>query len=181
MRFARERVVTAAVDHVDFVAPVGLGEVATVATRVSDAGRTSVDVRVEVGAENPRTGERRETTSSFLTFVAIDDDCAPAPVPTLVCPTDAEEHARRGVGGADGTGRDGADADAGRRRVTGDIVCFGPAAHRYRVEVVERPVALSNDLGGEPARRVDRPARLVAGLDVEPPAERRRDRDRPPG
>jgi acyl-CoA hydrolase len=94
MRFAREKVVTASLDHVDFLAPIDLGEVATVEAYVFAAGRTSVDVRVEVAAENPVTGDRRETTTSFLTFVALDDDGAPTPVPRLACPTDAER-ARR--------------------------------------------------------------------------------------
>jgi acyl-CoA hydrolase len=94
MRFARETVVTAAIDHVDFLAPIDLGEVATVEAHVFAAGRTSVDVRVEVDAEDPVTGDRHETTTSFLTFVALDDDGAPTPVPDLVCPTDAER-ARR--------------------------------------------------------------------------------------
>jgi acyl-CoA hydrolase len=94
MRFARAKVVTASLDHVDFLAPIDLGEVASVEAYVFAAGRTSVDVRVEVDAEDPVTGETRETTTSFLTFVALDSEGAPTPVPELVCPTDAER-ARR--------------------------------------------------------------------------------------
>lgn len=94
MRFAREKVVTASMDHVDFVSPIDLGEVASVEAYVFAAGRTSVDVRVEVDAENPVTDEVRETTTSFLTFVALDDEGSPTQVPELVCPTEAER-ARR--------------------------------------------------------------------------------------
>jgi acyl-CoA hydrolase len=94
MRFAREKVVTASMDHVDFLAPIDLGEVASVEAYVFAAGRTSVDVRVEVEAEDPVTGETRETTASFLTFVALDDEGSPTPVPDLVCPTDAERDRR---------------------------------------------------------------------------------------
>jgi acyl-CoA hydrolase len=94
MRFAREKVVTASMDHVDFLAPIDLGEVASVEAYVFAAGRTSVDVRVEVDAEDPVTGEVRETTTSFLTFVALDGEGAPTPVPDLTCPTDAERDRR---------------------------------------------------------------------------------------
>ena len=97
MRFAREKVVTASMDHVDFLAPIDLGEVASVEAYVFAAGHTSVDVRVEVDAEDPVTGETRETTTSFLTFVALDDEGAPTTVPDLVCPTDAERERREGA------------------------------------------------------------------------------------
>ena len=94
MRFAREKVVTAAIDHVNFLAPIDLGEVASVEAYVFAVGQTSVDVRVEVDAEDPVSGEVRETTTSFLTFVALDDDGAPTPVPALACPTNAERERR---------------------------------------------------------------------------------------
>jgi acyl-CoA hydrolase len=97
-RFANEQVVTASLDHVDFISPIDLGEIAVLEAYVFDTGRTSMDVWVEVHAENPRTDEDRTTTSSFLTFVAIDGSGDPTPVPELVCETDAEaelrEHAR---------------------------------------------------------------------------------------
>jgi acyl-CoA hydrolase len=94
MRFAREKVVTAAIDHVDFLAPIDLGAVATVEAYVFEAGSTSVDVRVEVDAEDPLTGDVTETTASFLTYVAMDDDGRPTPVPDLACPTDGERRRR---------------------------------------------------------------------------------------
>jgi acyl-CoA hydrolase len=82
-RFATERVVTASIDHVDFISPIDLGEIAVVEAYVFNTGETSMDVRVEVRAENPRTGEKRQTTTSFLTFVAIDEGGEPTSVPTL--------------------------------------------------------------------------------------------------
>ena len=94
MRFAGQQVVTASMEHVDFIAPIEVGEVATIEGFVFDTGRTSLDVTVEVRAADPRTGEHRQTTSSYLTFVALDDDEQPTPVPSLVCPSD-EEAARR--------------------------------------------------------------------------------------
>jgi len=90
MRFSGRQCVTASVDHVDFLAPIDLGEVAVVEGYVFNAGRTSVDVR----AEDPKAGESRATTTSFLTFVALDEDGRPAEVPELTCETDDERALR---------------------------------------------------------------------------------------
>ena len=94
LRFANEQCVTVSMDHVDFISSIEIGEIAVLEAYVFNTGRTSMDVRVEVRAENPITGERRKTTSSFLTFVAIDDDGKPTPVPDLVCETAAETDLR---------------------------------------------------------------------------------------
>jgi acyl-CoA hydrolase len=96
MRFSNHQCVTASMDHVDFISPIDLGEVAVVDGFVFDTGTTSVDVKVDVHAENPKTGETRETTASFFTFVALDDDDGrPTPVPELRTPTEAEQSLRR--------------------------------------------------------------------------------------
>jgi acyl-CoA hydrolase len=91
LRFSSRAVVTASMDHVDFKGPIDLGEVAVIEAYVYDTGRTSIDVKVDVRAENPREDETRETTASFLTFVAIDDGGSPTEVPDLVCETENEE------------------------------------------------------------------------------------------
>ena len=93
----------------DFISPIDLGEVAIVeafvfdseALRASgnrttsdDTGRTSIDVKVNVRAEDPREDEERETTTSFFTFVALDDEGTPTPVPDLDCPTDNQRALR---------------------------------------------------------------------------------------
>jgi len=90
MRFCRRQCVTAAMDHVDFISPIDQGEVAVVEGYVFGTGTTSVDVKVDVRAENPRTGDERETTTSFFTFVALDEAGEPTEVPDLACETDAE-------------------------------------------------------------------------------------------
>jgi acyl-CoA hydrolase len=94
MRFARKQVVTASMDHVDFISPIDLGEVAVVQAYVFNTGRSSIDVKVDVRAEDPREGEERKTTASYFTFVALDDDGTPTDVPDLVCPTEEEEQLR---------------------------------------------------------------------------------------
>ncbi|SDJ20853.1 Acyl-CoA hydrolase [Halovenus aranensis] len=95
MRFANRQCVTASMDHVDFIAPIDLGEIAVIKAYAFNTGRTSVDVKVDVHSEDPRTGEKQETTTSFLTFVAIDSDGNPTTVPDVVCETDAETQLRQ--------------------------------------------------------------------------------------
>jgi acyl-CoA hydrolase len=90
MRFSSRQCVTASMDHVDFISPIDLGEVAVVQAFAFNTGRTSIDVKVDVHAENPQTGEHRETTTSFFTFVALDDDGQPTDVPDVACPSDDE-------------------------------------------------------------------------------------------
>ncbi len=94
MRFARTQVVTASMDHVDFISPIDLGEVAVIQAYVFNTGRSSIDVKVDVRAEDPREGEERKTTASYFTFVALDEEGEPTDVPDLVCPTEDEEALR---------------------------------------------------------------------------------------
>ena len=94
MRFSGQQCVTASMDHVDFISPIEMGEVAVVEAYVFDVGRTSVDVKVDVRAEDPREGTERKTTTSFFTFVALDDDGKPTEVPRLDCESEAEQSLR---------------------------------------------------------------------------------------
>lgn len=94
MRFSNRQCVTAAMDNVDFISPIDLGEVATVDAFVFQTGHSSVDVKVEVRAEDPKSGEQRKTTSSFFTFVALDEDGTPSEVPRLECPTENQVRLR---------------------------------------------------------------------------------------
>lgn len=91
MRFSNHQCVTASMDHVDFISPIDLGEVATVEAFVFNTGRTSIDVKVDVRAEDPREGTERDTTTSFFTFVALDEEGKPTPVPDLDCPTENQQ------------------------------------------------------------------------------------------
>ena len=95
MRFSNSQCVTASMDHVDFISPIELGDVVVVQAYAFDTGRTSIEVKVDVHTEQPRTGNSRETTSSFLTFVAVDEDGTPTAVPDLVCESDAEREHRK--------------------------------------------------------------------------------------
>ena len=89
-RFARTRVVTAAIDRIDFHYPVHIGNLVTLKATVNHAGRTSMEVGVRVEAEDLDSGRVTHTNSAYLVFVALDEDGHPTPVPRLVPETDEE-------------------------------------------------------------------------------------------
>lgn len=93
MRHARNPTVTVSIDRVDFVEPIYTGELVTCTARVNFVGRTSMEVGVSVDAENLLTGGRRHTNTCLLTFVAIDENHRPCPVPPLDL-SDAEDERR---------------------------------------------------------------------------------------
>lgn len=84
--------VTAAVDRVDFYEPIHVGELLNLTARINYVGRTSMEVEIDVLAENIATGAVRRTNSCHVTMVALDDG-KPAAVPRLVCRT-REDKAR---------------------------------------------------------------------------------------
>lgn len=92
-RFARAQVVTASMDHVDFLGAIDVGDVVNVEAFVFETGRTSMDLKVNVYAERPSEGERRRTASSYFTFVAIEDE-EPTEVPDVACPSEHQEELR---------------------------------------------------------------------------------------
>lgn len=90
MRFAGEACVTAHINQLNFERPIRVGDTAFIRAYVYDAGRTSVKVRIAAFREDPRTGEREETTESYFVYVAIDADHRPTEVPELRAQTDRE-------------------------------------------------------------------------------------------
>jgi acyl-CoA hydrolase len=87
--------VTAAIDQVNFLAPIRVGDVVVLTARVNAAFRTSLEVEVEVQVEDRATLHRRPCVDAFLTFVAVDDEGKPAPVPPLLCETADDERRQR--------------------------------------------------------------------------------------
>ena len=92
-RHAGGLVVTASMDRLHFLRPVLLGEVVIVQAQVNFAARTSMEVGVRVFAENQLTRDRKQATRAYLTFVAVDEQGRPRPVPPLRLET-AEEQRR---------------------------------------------------------------------------------------
>ncbi|HMD99674.1 MAG TPA: acyl-CoA thioesterase [Terriglobia bacterium] len=89
-RHSRSLVVTAAVDSLDFVHPIRVGEIIKLRSQVTRAFHTSMEVEVRVYREDYITGDRRQTSSAFVTYVAIDSQGQPKPVPPLI-PQTADE------------------------------------------------------------------------------------------
>ncbi len=83
-RHSRRPVVTVAVDHMTFLSPVHIGQLLILRSSVNRAFRTSMEVGVKVMVEDLRTGEVRHTSSAYLTFVALDDEGRPTPVPPVI-------------------------------------------------------------------------------------------------
>lgn len=100
-RHARSYVVTASTDHLDFLAPVHVGDLLVLRSSVNRTFHTSMEVGVKVWVENYIAGTRRHVSSAYLTFVAVDRHGRHIPVPPVI-PETPEEKQRY--------------EDAGRRR-----------------------------------------------------------------
>ena len=95
VRHARSNAVTASIDRLDFHHPVFVGDILTLTASLNLVGRSSVEVGVRVEAENLITGAKRHTASAYLTYVALDGNGRPMPLPPLILETDVER--RRNV------------------------------------------------------------------------------------
>ncbi|MBI3609872.1 MAG: acyl-CoA thioesterase [Nitrospirae bacterium] len=90
-RHSNRPVVTAAMERLEFHSPIRLGQVAILKAALNYVGRTSMEVGVEVYAEDPMSGERHHTSSAILTYVALDNNGKPIPVPPLRAETPEEK------------------------------------------------------------------------------------------
>jgi acyl-CoA hydrolase len=84
-------VVTASVDNVSFKQPIKLGDVITIEAKVTRAFNTSVEVRLDVWAENIPSGNRVKSNEAYYTFVAVGQNNETIPVPELVPESDEEK------------------------------------------------------------------------------------------
>ncbi len=91
MRHAQRRVVTVAIDSMVFKNPIRIGDLVLLTAEVTYVGRTSMEVEVQVQAENPVTGERTQTNTAYLVYVALDEAGKPVSVPALKAETDEEK------------------------------------------------------------------------------------------
>lgn len=84
LRHARSTVVTASIDRMDFYHPVYVGNLVSLKASVNYAGTTSMEVGVRIEAEDLRSGKITHTGSSYLTYVAIDDNGRPVEIPDVI-------------------------------------------------------------------------------------------------
>ncbi|MEJ2006926.1 MAG: acyl-CoA thioesterase [Acidobacteriota bacterium] len=94
-RHTRNVVVTVSVDNLDFVHPIRVGQLIILRAQITRSFRTSVEVAVKVYLEDLITGERRQTSSAFVTYVALDAGGHPAKVPPVIPLTPEEKHEYR--------------------------------------------------------------------------------------
>lgn len=84
------KVVTASIERMSFREPVFIGDILHIHATVRHVGRTSMIVGARVEAEDPGTGDLRHTASAHLTFVALDKNNKPIPVPPVLAENDVE-------------------------------------------------------------------------------------------
>ena len=89
-KHARQPVVTASVDRLDFLASAKKGDILILKSSVNYAHRTSMEIGVRIDAESPFTGDVRHTATAYLTFVAIDKNNKPSSIPKIKPETDDE-------------------------------------------------------------------------------------------
>ncbi len=90
MRHCRKPVVTVSTDSFDFLAPIKTGEAIILEAYVTWTHRTSMEVYVKVESENLLTGEKQMTSRAYLTFIALNDQGKPTPVPPVIPETEEE-------------------------------------------------------------------------------------------
>jgi acyl-CoA hydrolase len=94
-RHCRSETVTVSLDQMSFLAPIRVGQLALIRACMTYVHRTSMEIRVDVWSEDLLTGERRPTSTAYLTFVAVDKQGRPAPVPPLILETEEERREAR--------------------------------------------------------------------------------------
>lgn len=92
-RHTRSLLVTAAVDGLQFLHPIKVGDLILLKARVTAVWTTSLEVQVDVFSEETLTGQRQMTSRAYLTFVAVDRDSRRVPIPGLILET--EDDTRR--------------------------------------------------------------------------------------
>jgi acyl-CoA hydrolase len=96
-RHSRQWVVTASIDHLDFLVPVRVGDLVILRSSVNRAFHTSMEVGVKVWVENYRAEEKRHVSSAYLTFVAVDAGSNRVRIPPVIPETQDEKRRYEGA------------------------------------------------------------------------------------
>jgi acyl-CoA hydrolase len=123
-RHARSYVVTASIDHLDFLTPVHVGDLVIFRSTVNRVFHTSMEVGVKVFVENYISGEHRVVSTAYLTFVAVDRQGHRMPVPPVIPQSDEEKRRFEDAGRR----REHRLAEMGRKKREEDLTQrqFGP-------------------------------------------------------
>jgi len=98
MRHARRPIVTAALDSMRFLHPVKVGQLIVLRASVNRVFHTSMEIGVKVETETLLTGRKLHTCSAYLTFVALDENGKPMPIPPVIPETEEEKRRYREAG-----------------------------------------------------------------------------------
>ena len=90
-RHARQPCVTVAIDSMTFHSPIHIGNLVTVQAEVTWTGRSSIETRVIVTAEDVMTGKVTHTNTAYIVYVALGEDGRPSQVPEIIRQNDEEE------------------------------------------------------------------------------------------
>lgn len=90
-RHSRKNVVLASMDHISFKHPVYIGDMLNIRARLCYAGHSSMEIEVEIKAENLKKGKIFHVGSAYLTMVALDEKGGPAKIPGLILQTQDEK------------------------------------------------------------------------------------------
>jgi uncharacterized protein (TIGR00369 family) len=91
MRHSQCRVVTVAIDQMMFLEPIRIGDLVILEASLTYVGKTSMEARVAVTAEDPIKGTQTYTNTAYLVYVALDDRGRPKAVPSLIAETELEK------------------------------------------------------------------------------------------
>jgi acyl-CoA hydrolase len=89
-KHSNSTVVTASVDNISFRSPIQLGNVVTLRAKVTRAFTSSIEIRIDVEAENIPEGKKVASNTAYFTFVAVDKEGKPVEVPEIEPETDEE-------------------------------------------------------------------------------------------
>jgi acyl-CoA hydrolase len=96
-RHCRRVVTTASVNNIAFKKPIKFASIVTLEAKVSRAFNTSMEVFIDVWVEDPTNGEKVKCNEAIYTFVAIDQNGSPLPVPQVIPETDLEKDRYEGA------------------------------------------------------------------------------------
>lgn len=95
LRHTRKVCVTASIDRLDFHKPAFIGNLLSIRASINMTGRTSMEVGARVDTEDLMTGEKNHVASAYLTFVALDENRKPVPIPPLILKTEEDRRRHR--------------------------------------------------------------------------------------
>jgi acyl-CoA hydrolase len=90
-KHCRKKIVTGSIDNLFFLSPIKLSYIVNIKSFITYVTRSTMEIEIDVSAEDLTTGEKHLTTRAFFTYVAVDDNGRPLEVPGLILSNDEEK------------------------------------------------------------------------------------------